>query len=198
MTSIEILSIIAASAAAKNLYKFDFYIHLAKQKKLSKNKIYEALLQNYLFCGFPNALFFLKRFQHLTEYKPKRYNSLNNNQLKEKGIKTSKKIYGDKLPKLLSNVRKFSPELSEWLIIEGYGKVISRPALSIKEREACIIAVLSVQMFEEQLISHLYGGIRNRLSVNLIRKIISNLSEIIPDSQKNFGLIVLDKFIRKL
>lgn len=198
MTSIEILSIIAASAAVKNLDKFDFYIHLAKQKKISKNKIYEALLQNYLFCGFPNALFFLKRFQLLTGYKPKRYNSLNKKQLKEKGIKTGKKIYGDKLPKLLSSVKKFSPELSKWLIIEGYGKVISRPALNIKEREACIIAVLSVQMFEEQLISHLYGGIRNRLSVNLIRKIISNLSEIIPDSQKNFGLIVLDKFIRKL
>lgn len=197
MTSLEILSLIAASAAARNTEKFDFYIHHAVRKKISENKIYEVLLQNYLFCGFPNALYFLKRFQNLTDYKPKRYITSPENRLKEKGIKTSRKIYGEKLPKLISNVKKFSPELSEWLIIEGYGKVISRAALSIKEREACIISVLSVQKFEEQLISHLYGGLNNGLNFKLIKKLISNLSAIDCDSEKEFGLNVLIKIKRK-
>lgn len=192
MTSLEILSLISASAAIKNLEKFDYFVHLAIQKRISKAKIYEALLQNYLFCGFPNALFFLKRFQHLTNFKPKKYKS-DFNQLKEKGIKTSKKIYGNKLPKLISNVKKFSPELSEWLIIEGYGKVISRPTLSIKEREACIISVLSVQMFEEQLKSHLFGGLKNGLTPKMIERLISNLTEIGCEKEKLFALKVFNK-----
>ncbi|BDQ01662.1 carboxymuconolactone decarboxylase family protein [Ignavibacterium sp.] len=197
MNYLEILSLISASAAVKNLDEFDYFVRLALQKRISKIKIYEALLQNYLFCGFPNALFFLKRFHHLSGYKPKKISSLNTNRLKEKGIKTSKKIYGDKLEKLISNVKKFSPELSEWLIIEGYGKVISRSALKIKEREACIISVLTTQMFEEQLISHLYGGLRNGLKITQIRKIISNLSEISCEKEKEFGLNVLNKIKQK-
>lgn len=197
MNYLEILSLISASAAVKNLDKFDYFVRLALQKRISKIKIYEALLQNYLFCGFPNALFFLKRFHHLSGYKPKKISSVNTNRLKEKGIKTSKKIYGDKLEKLISNVKKFSPELSEWLIIEGYGKVISRSALKIKEREACIISVLSTQMFEEQLISHLYGGLRNGLKMTQIRKIISNLSEISCEKEKEFGLNILNKIKQK-
>lgn len=196
MTSIEILSIISASAAANNSEKFDSFVHLALSKKISKKKIYEALLQNYLFCGFPSALYYLKRFHHLSKYNPEFYR-LSLSGLKEKGIKTSKLIYGNKLPKLISNVKKFSPELAEWLITEGYGKVISRKHLSIKEREACIISVLSIQMFEEQLVSHLYGGIRNGLSVKQIYSLISNLALINCDPQKNFGLKVLDKIIQK-
>ncbi|WP_337865977.1 hypothetical protein [Ignavibacterium sp.] len=196
MTAIEILSIISAAAAANNSEKFDSFVHLALSKKISKKKIYEALLQNYLFCGFPSALFYLKKFHHLSKYNPKIYR-LNLDGLKEKGIKYSKLIYGDKLPKLISNVKKFSPELAEWLITEGYGKVLSRKHLSMKEREACIISVLSVQMFEEQLISHLYGGIRNGLSVKQISALISNLNLINCDHQKNFGLKVLIKMIQK-
>lgn len=196
MTSLEILSLISASTSIKNIEKFDHLIHLAIQKRISKAKIYEALLQNYLFCGFPNALFFLKRFQHLTDFRPKKYKS-DFNKLKARGIKTGKKIYGDKLPNLISNVKKFSPELSEWLIVEGYGKVISRPTLSIKEREACIISVLSVQMFEEQLKSHLFGGLKNGLTPKMIERLISNLAEIGYQKEKLFALNVLKKVIKK-
>ncbi len=192
MTSLEIISLISASAAVKNPDKFDYFVRLALQKRISREKIYEALLQNYLFCGFPNALFFLKRFHHLTGYKPKNYIG-EINQLKQRGMKTSRKIYGEKLNKLISNVKKFSPELSEWLIVEGYGKVISRPKLSIKEREACIISVLSAQMFEEQLISHLYGGLKNGLKFEQIEKLISNLSALGCEKEKKFAFKVLYK-----
>ncbi|MGQ9799935.1 MAG: carboxymuconolactone decarboxylase family protein [Ignavibacterium sp.] len=196
MTSIELLSLITASAASGKIKYFDSFLNLSLQKRISKKKIYEALLQNYLFCGFPSALFFLKRFHHLCNYKPKNY-KFNTVGLYEKGIKTSKKIYGDKLPKLISNVKKFSPELAEWLISEGYGKVISRKDLTIKERESCIISVLSVQRFEEQLVSHIYGGLKNNLTIKQISKLISNLTHIECYEEKEFGLNVLDKVINK-
>lgn len=196
MTTVEIISLIAASAASNKIIHFDSLIHLSGKKKISRLKIYEALLQNYLFCGFPNALFYLKRFHNLTSFKPEKFQYDFDN-LKLKGIETSRKIYGEKLDKLILNVKKFSPELAEWLIVEGYGKVISRSALSIKEREACIISVLVVQMFEEQLISHLYGGLKNGLTVKQIKKIISNLSEIECDTEMNFGLKIFENIIRK-
>ena len=60
-----------------------------------------------------------------------------------RGIKNCKKIYGDKFDKLISNIKNFSPEMAEWLIVEGYGKVLGRKGLTLKEREVCIVSILS-------------------------------------------------------
>lgn len=56
--------------------------------------------------------------------------------------------------------------MAEWLIIEGYGKVLGRKGLSLKERELCIVSILSAMKFEEQLYSHIIGAINVKVEKN--------------------------------
>ena len=45
------------------------------------------------------------------------------------------------------------------MIVEGYGKVLSRPALDLARRELCIVAACAASRQERQLHSHLHGAL---------------------------------------
>jgi alkylhydroperoxidase/carboxymuconolactone decarboxylase family protein YurZ len=45
------------------------------------------------------------------------------------------------------------------MILEGYGKTLSRPALGALEREYCVIAILTVTRMWRQLRSHAIGAV---------------------------------------
>lgn len=179
----------AASVLRKEKY-FRELLTLAKNEKINSKKIYEALLQTYLFAGFPSALISLKSFSEF--FKP---NIINDNYkidaFKRRGIKNCKKVYGYKFNKLISKVHSFSPELSEWLVIEGYGKTLGRKALSMKERELCIVSILTALKFKDQLISHFIGALRCGNTVDNIKISLKNLKIIGENNKANWGLKIL-------
>lgn len=162
----------------------------------SEIKIYEALLQTYLFAGFPSALVSLKTFNRLVQ-KNKVYDGYHLKKYLTRGRKNCRTIYGDKYDKLISNVKSFSPEMSEWLIIDGYGKVLGRKGLKLTEREVCIVSILSALKFKDQLYSHINGAIRLKVGYELITSAINNLEIISAKSSKNFGLNVLNDYRSK-
>ena len=148
----ELLPLISASAVLRNYGDFSKLLTIAKRKRIPFNKIYEALLQNYLFAGYPSAILSLKQLKE--NYPAKRLSKaadMNLYHFRKRGIINCRKVYGDKSEKLISNVKQFSPDLAEWLVLEGYGKVLGREGLSFKERELCIVAVLTVLGFEDQI-----------------------------------------------
>jgi 4-carboxymuconolactone decarboxylase len=155
-----IIPLITAAAVLRDENRLRSLLGIASGKKFNSRKIYEALLQSYLFAGFPSALLSLKIFNEFFPQKNKKFKPVSGNKVINRGIITCKKIYGDKYYKLISNVSSFSPELSQWLISEGYGKVLSRKPLNLKVRELVNIAILTVLKFEEQLYSHINGAYR--------------------------------------
>lgn len=164
-------------------------------KNYSPSKIYEAILQTYLFAGFPSALISLKK---INKYRSNisSYDGYDIKKYQTRGKKNCKIIYGNKYEKLISNVKSFSPELSEWLIVEGYGKVLGRKGLTLKEREVCIVSILSALKFEDQLYSHINGAFRVKTEIELLKKTISNLQIISAISSAKYGLMVLSKYMR--
>ena len=54
----------------------------------------------------------------------------------------------------------FHPELAEWILADGYGRVLSRPGLTIRERELIVVAVLAALRLPKQLESHVRGARR--------------------------------------
>ena len=143
INSINLLALISAATVLRKEKIFRQLLEYTRLKKLNCLKIYEALLQTYLFAGFPIALISLSIFY---EYYP----DCRSLEIKAKkkdfykiGEITCRKIYGNKFEKLIENTSKFSPELANWLIFEGYGKVLSRKILSLKEREILNISVLT-------------------------------------------------------
>ena len=136
--------------------------------------------------------------KQLKEYYPSKRLSkvadMNLYHFRKRGIKNCRKVYGDKSEKLISNVKEFSPDLAEWLVLEGYGKVLGREGLSLKERELCIVAVLSVLGFEDQLYSHINGAYRSGSTMSEIRNAIKNLRLVDKKKTTEFGLRVLKRF----
>ena len=65
--------------------------------------------------------------------------------------------------------------MAEWLIVEGYGKVLGRKGLTLKEREVCIVSILSALKYKDQLFSHINGAFRVKVGYHFLQKIISNL-----------------------
>ena len=189
-----ILPLISAAAVLRKEKVLKELLYSAKVNKISSKKVYEALLQTYLFAGFPSALISLKTasgFFPLSNLKLKSVKSF-----KRIGADNCKKIYGNKFDKLIKNVGEFSPELSGWLITDGYGKVMGRKGLSLKEREMCIVAILCATKFESQLYSHINGAFRLKNSRKEIRIVITSLEHIGGKNISEFGLKVFTSFFK--
>lgn len=193
LSELELLALLSASSVLRKNKYFEIILNRLLENKCPTTKIYEALLQTYLFAGFPSALISLKRFYEFVG-KKKNYTGYELKIYSDRGEKNCRIIYGNKYDKLISNVKSFSPELAEWLIIEGYGKVLGRKGLTLKEREVCIVSILSALKFKDQIYSHINGAVRIKVRVELIYKVICNLELIAAKSAAKFGLSVFKKF----
>jgi len=71
---------------------------------------------------------------------------------------------------------------------------LGRKGLSFKERELCIVSVLSVMKFEEQLYSHINGAIKAKASIKEIETVINSLDFIGRKKISGFGIKVLNRY----
>jgi len=194
----DFLPLICAAAALREEEHLKVLLEKSKLYGIKEKPLYESLLQNYLFTGYPSAMISLKI---LKEYYPKLENVLHDswdlNKYKERGIKNCKKIYGRTFDKLISNVKSFSPELSDWLILEGYGKVMGRKGLSLNQRELNNVSVLAALKFEDQLYSHINGAFRTKAAKEQIERVINNLDFLGDKELSRFGMKVLKIYLQQ-
>lgn len=191
LDDIKVISLISAAGALRKEKALRALLSYSKEKKISSKKIYEALLQTYLFAGFPSALNSLKIYSELFSSPAPDLSQKNFGKI---GRISCKKIYGNKFDKLIENVSSFSPELARWLIEEGYGKTLSRTGLTLRERELCIIPILSACKFDSQLYSHISGAFRQKASLTDIEEVIKNLQLLGSSSGAGFGMKVLSEY----
>jgi 4-carboxymuconolactone decarboxylase len=123
-------------------------------------EVEEALLQSYLFLGFPAAIEALRRWRSRGVAPPPATDEGWDLWL-ERGQRTCAVVYGDHYDQLRENIARFHPDLDRWMVREGYGKVLGRPALALEVRELLIVAMLVVQgpSGRRQLRSHLRGAL---------------------------------------
>jgi 4-carboxymuconolactone decarboxylase len=130
------------------------------------SELIEIILQSLLFDGYPCALEGLILLKSMesgklpADEKTELYTYESVTTWRQRGEELCHRIYGSNYEKLLQNVAALSPTLKEWMLYEGYGRVLARPALSIDLRELGIIAILSVKGLPRQLHSHLRGALR--------------------------------------
>lgn len=193
ITELELLALLSAASVLRKQKQFELILERLLTNKCSVKKIYESLLQTYLFAGFPSALISLKRLNEIVG-KDKVYKGYDLKKYSKRGEKNCRIIYGNKYYKLISNVKSFSPEMAEWLIVEGYGKVLGRTGLTLKEREICIVSILSALKFKDQLYSHINGSVKVKAGFDLITRTINNLEIISAKSSVKYGLNVLREY----
>ena len=125
---------------------------------LSRERLYEAVLQSYLFVGFPRAIaavFAVARV--LRRRGPSSPPDLE--RWRREGESLCRRLYGRNYDKLVSVMRDLSPDLADWMILEGYGKTLSRPGLDAADREYGVVAILTVTRMWRQLRSHAIGTV---------------------------------------
>ncbi len=122
----------------------------------------ELLLSSVLFVGYPRALLAagaLRRVEpdHAEGGEPSQYEGWR--EWLARGEATCRIIYGLHYDRLRQNVRALHPALDTWMIVDGYGKTVSRPGLDLARRELCAVAMLVPQDAPRQLLAHLKGAL---------------------------------------
>ena len=123
------------------------------------SEVEEVLLQSYLFLGFPASLNGMAAWRRLAGPGPPGAAPPDYSAWESRGRDVCGAVYSGQYERLRENVRALHPDLEQWMVVEGYGKVLGRPGLALVIRELCIIATLTVTGASKQLYSHLRGAL---------------------------------------
>ncbi len=124
---------------------------------------YEIVLQSYLFFGYAQAIEAAKVFAEVARAKGSTLPEILSEdhdwaEWRRRGEALCARIYHPNFVRLVANMASVSPELSEWMVVEGYGKVLSRPGPTALEREVASIVFLAISQHPVQLYSHVRGA----------------------------------------
>ncbi|MGI8401304.1 MAG: carboxymuconolactone decarboxylase family protein [Gemmatimonadaceae bacterium] len=143
----------------------------------------EIILQSYLFAGFPRTLNAMRIWRSVSKRPaPPRERAEAASDLdtwRERGEETCEVVYGKSYEKLRKNVVELHPVLEDWMIVDGYGKVLARPGVDLQTRELCVVAACAVSGQQRQLHSHLYGALNAGAPVGEVRAVLEALSDLI-------------------
>jgi 4-carboxymuconolactone decarboxylase len=142
----------------------------------------EVVLQSYLFAGFPRALNSAREWRRISGLPAPATDEGESyehaGQWRVQGEMTCATVYGPFYERLRHNIRDLHPALDAWMIVEGYGKVLSRPALDLKRRELCIVAACACAGQDRQLHSHLHGALHAGASPTDVRDALNAVSDV--------------------
>ncbi len=145
--------------------------------------IEEVILQSYLFAGFPRTLNAAREWRRVSGREApvsddgERLDRAD--EWRRQGEATCAIVYGPFYDRLRHNIRALHPALDAWMIVEGYGKVLSRPALDLARRELCIVAACAASRQERQLHSHLHGALHAGASESAITDTLAAISALV-------------------
>ena len=141
----------------------------------------EAILQSYLFLGYPAALNAFAEWRVLTG-RPAPPPVEDTEPWSERGARVCKAVYGGQYEDLRDNIRALQADMELWMIDEGYGKVLGRPGLDLPDRELCISALLAVLHVPKQLYSHLRGALNVGASPDAVARVLDLAGRVSDDS----------------
>ena len=148
--------------------------------------IEELILQSYIFAGFPRALTAAREWRRISgTTAPERDEGTdyaNAERWRERGETNCAIVYGNRYDALRANVRGLHPALEAWMIVEGYGKILGRPALDLPRRELCIIAACAAARQDRQLHSHLHGALNAGVHPGDVEAAIDAIADILGEA----------------
>ncbi len=125
-------------------------------------RLYEAMLQTYLFAGFPAALEALAVINDVFTAtgisSPDFIELYDVSEFTKRGEALCREVLGHVYDKMMQRFGSISPSMQSWMITEGYGKTLSRKGLTVLERELCIVCMLAALDRPAQLYSHVRGS----------------------------------------
>lgn len=144
----------------------------------------EVLLQSYLFLGYPAALRGLALWRRVSGLPALAEAVRDDEEWESRGVATFRRVYGDQAAPLRERARALHPDLERWMLTEGYGKVLGRPAVDLQTRELCIVALLAWQDAAPQLYSHLRGALNVGVSEERVDETVERLASQLDGARR--------------
>lgn len=143
----------------------------------------ELILQTYLFAGFPRSLNAMREWRRLSGARPGAPDPRAMAEIAVDGEATCAAVYGQFYDRLRENIRHLHPSLDEWMVLEGYGKVLARPGLDLGRRELCIVAACAAAGQDRQLHSHLHGALNVGVAPEVMDSTLAALADLLGDQR---------------
>jgi 4-carboxymuconolactone decarboxylase len=160
----------------------------------------ELLLQSYLFCGFPRTLNAAREWRRVSQRlapASDESDDLLAEEWRERGEQTCAAVYGAMYDKLRLNVRDLHPALDNWMVVDGYGKVLARPGLDLRRRELCIVAACAAMGQDRQLHSHLRGALNVGVSSRTLDDALDVIAGLIGAERTRSARLLLARIVGK-
>ena len=142
---------------------------------MSRGQFEETFLQGALYFGFPRAL---TAFQSLdsvwtnTDAAEKPSSLLAADDLRRAGEELFDRIYQGQSRTVREMLKALHPDLESFVIECAYGRILSRPGLSLLHREICATAVLATLAQEPQLIGHARAALALGLTADQLHEVL--------------------------
>lgn len=135
-------------------------LHVLRDTGAPRRVAEESALMLMLYGGFPAALEGLRALNEVWPGRARRTREGGPPRWRKRGDALCRRVYGDAYARLLPAVRALHPDLAEWMVEHGYGRVLARPGLGARDRELVTVAALAALGWERQLVSHVLGAER--------------------------------------
>ena len=156
--SVEMLVRLSAVIASRQTDKLSKHFNLIAAET-DAVQVEEVILQSYLFLGYPIALNVMALWREKIGPNTSIRSLEDRDTWVLRGEEVCGAVYAGQYDELRAHIRRLHPDLEQWMVQEGYGKVLGRSGLSLVERELCIVALLAVLDVPKQLYSHLRGAL---------------------------------------
>jgi 4-carboxymuconolactone decarboxylase len=143
----------------------------------------ELLLQSVLMVGYPRALSSGAVWRAVSGLPAPATDPVTDEapaEWRRRGEETCARVYGASYPQVRAAVRALHPALEDGMILEGYGRVLSRPGLDLLRRELCSVAQIATLRTPRQLYSHLRGALHAGASVALVEDALALVTPVLP------------------
>jgi 4-carboxymuconolactone decarboxylase len=156
----------------------------------------EVAAASYL--GFPRALNAAREWRRVAVFRRRRPTRWRHRAVPEwRAPETDcAAVYGD-VREAAAHVRDLHPALDAWMVIDGYGKVLSRPGLDLERRELCVVAACAAMGQDRQLHSHLHGALNVGVHPDVIIASIEAVAELIGAERARSARLLLARVLGK-
>lgn len=180
------LSLLAASLVVQDDETTVQLIGLLREAGVRRESLREVILQTYLHDGYATALEGMQILAREWPGAPEPQDGVPADEdawsaWRSRGEEQFRRIYGNVADRVNESVRSISPELADWMVVEGYGKVLARPGLEDRVRELATVAVLILKQRPRQLFSHFRGARRVGVDTATLRALISAMNGRLHD-----------------